>query len=73
MSTILVWEITPSINHDFDTYVIPVSEDPEAQKALKIAQDTLEHLWDTWDDLNDLDIRVRLRRSSADSDEIEEL
>jgi hypothetical protein len=68
--TVEVWEVTPHQNSDYDSWIIAVKDDPDAKKALKYAKDTLEAQWDTAEDLETLDIKVRIKRTVAEETDL---
>lgn len=63
------WVIEPHINPHYDRACIPVDRDPETREALRLAQDTLEMLWDSGD-LEELDIKVSIKRETKSEEDI---
>ena len=63
------WEITPAMDSSFNSCVVRKSEDPEARKALEIAKDTLEQLWDSAD-LSTLHIKVSIKSIQIEESDI---
>lgn len=67
------WEITPHQNRQYDTCIVPfAADDPTGRKALELAKETLEHLWDTAESLTELDITVRFRRTEVNEENIDD-
>jgi len=57
------WEITPSIDGQWDSYFIPIEKDPEGEEAKSKAIDVMEALWDDAGDLETMNITVTLKRT----------
>lgn len=64
------WIITPHMDSSYDTCCFPVDKDPEGRNALGYAKDVLEQLWDSADDLNELNITVSIKREQRDEVDI---
>jgi hypothetical protein len=55
------WEVTPHIQHEYDSCIFLASEDPDGRKAMEYAKEVIEHLWDTSEWNKDLPIEVKMR------------
>jgi hypothetical protein len=67
-----VWEITPHQSEAYDVCIIPESRDPEGRHAIDYAKDALEAKWDTCDDINAMDVTVRVRRMKMNLEDLPE-
>jgi len=72
MTEIDVWEITPHQSQEFDVCLIPVSRDPEGRHAIDYAKNALDAKWEACDDINAMDVRVRVRRMKINAEDLPE-